>query len=212
LPRPAPTRSRRRRRVDAWGTRNLISTQVRGRRLRSPDATAKTTVDGAAACLDTLQNGAARRPSDAGRRALDAALAGPTTFAPTRVARPSLVGSPAVSAGRPSGPFVAATPSTRRRLYDRVCSMAWAFGASEHRRPGSTSCTPSTRRRPGDCVCSMAWRLPVWRRYLVPQDLQFVSCFDELKRSTCPRSRPGHGPEVGPPVRLIYGDVSHSPV
>ena len=33
------------------------------------------------------------------------------------------------------GPFVAATPSTRPRLYDCVCSMAWAFGASERRLP-----------------------------------------------------------------------------
>ena len=29
---------------------------------------------------------------------------------------------------------------------------------------------------------------------------------------TCPRSRPGHGPEVGPPVLLFYGDVSRLPV
>ena len=69
-------------------------------------------------------------------RALDAALAGPTTYSPaadaprphhdthSRVARPSLVWSPVVSAGRPSGPFVATTQSTRHRLYDRVCSMA----------------------------------------------------------------------------------------
>ena len=27
-------------------------------------------------------------------------------------------------------------------------------------------------------------------------------------RSTCLRSCPDHGPEVGPPVRLIYGDVA----
>ena len=104
----------------------LISTQ-RG---------AKTTEDGATTCLDTLQNGAARRTSDAGTRALDAALAGPTTYSPaadaprphhdtpSRAARPSLVWSPVVSAGRPSGPFVATTQSTRHRLYDRVCSMA----------------------------------------------------------------------------------------
>ena len=33
-------------------------------------------------------------------------------------------------------------------------------------------------------------------------------CFDELKNRRAPRSRPGHGPEVGPPVRLIFGDVA----
>ena len=82
------------------------------------DATAKAAdrvADGAAVRLDTLQNGAARRTSDAGRRALDAALAGPTTYSPaarapprsrhdtpSRAARPSLAGSPAVSVGRPS--------------------------------------------------------------------------------------------------------------
>lgn len=43
---------------------------------------------------------------------------------PSRATRPSLVGSPAVSAGRPSGPFVVTTQPTRRSLYDRVCSMA----------------------------------------------------------------------------------------
>jgi len=32
--------------------------------------------------------------------------------------------------------------------------------------------------------------------------------FRRITRSTCPRSRPGHRPEVGPPVRLIYGDVA----
>ena len=54
----------------------------------------------------------------------------------------------------------------------------------------------------------MAWRLPVRRRYLVPPDLQFVSCFDELKDRRAPRSRPGHRPEVGPPVLLIFGDAA----
>ena len=32
-------------------------------------------------------------------------------------------------------------------------------------------------------------------------------CFDELKNRRAPRSRPGHGPEVGPPVLLIFGVV-----
>ena len=36
--------------------------------------------------------------------------------------------------------------------------------------------------------------------------------FRRITRSTCPRSRPGHGPEVGPPVLLIYGEVSRLPV
>jgi len=81
------------------------------------DATARyadRVADGAAARLDTFQHGAARR-SDAGRRALDAAMAGPMTYSPSaralprsrhdtpsRAARPSLAGSPAPSAGRPS--------------------------------------------------------------------------------------------------------------
>ena len=34
-----------------------------------------------------------------------------------------------------------------------------------------------------------------------------ASCFDELKVDV-PRSRPDHGPEVGLPVRLIFGDVA----
>ena len=54
------------------------------------EATAKAAdrvADGAAVRLDTLQNGAARRTSDAGRRALDAALAGPTTYSPAARAR-----------------------------------------------------------------------------------------------------------------------------
>ena len=101
----------------------------------------------------------------------------------------------------PTGGVVAATPSTWLRFYDCVCSMMLLKFVDQglcraRRRRGVALGTASARWR-GGCPYGVA----IWC-------LQFVSCFDELEDRRAPRSRPGHRPEVGPPVRLIFRDVA----
>ena len=69
--------------------------------------------------------------------------------------------------------------------------------------------TPSTRRHFGDYVCLMASSC---LHELLWSDLALAGASDGflLRRTEGRRSRscPGPGPEVGPPILLIFGDVA----